>query len=144
MAEIEIRCGLVEQQQAGAMRRFPACELNQHPGEMGALLLAPRQCGDDALGPEAPAGATQGPPYAYFPTSSCNLVHLYLGYQINPDALASFSVENLFNQQYSRYLDVSPNPNHGLNSTPLPFFSPGITIKGALTVRFSDLTLFGG
>ena len=39
---------------------------------------------------------------------------------------------------------VSPNPNHGLNSTPLPFFSPGITIKGALTVRFSDLTLFGG
>lgn len=95
-------------------------------------------------GPEAPAGATQGPPYAYFPTSSFNLVHLYLGYQINPDALASFSVENLFNEQYSRYLDVSPNPNHGLNSTPLPFFSPGITIKGALTVRFSDQTLFGG
>ena len=27
------------------------------------------------------------------------------------------------------------------NSTPLPFFSPGITIKGALTVSFSDLTL---
>jgi outer membrane receptor protein involved in Fe transport len=71
-------------------------------------------------------------------------VHLYLGYQINPDALASFSVENLFNEQYSRYLDVSPNPNHGQNSTPLPFFSPGITIKGALTVRFSDQTLFGG
>ena len=53
-------------------------------------------------------------------------------------------MENLFNQQYSRYLDVSPNPNHGQNSTPLPFFSPGITIKGALTVRFSDQTLFGG
>jgi hypothetical protein len=34
--------------------------------------------------------------------------------------------------------------DHGLNSTPHPFFSPGITIKGALTVRFSDLTLFGG
>jgi hypothetical protein len=42
MPEIEIRCGLVEQQQAGAMRRFPARELNQHPGEMRALLLAPR------------------------------------------------------------------------------------------------------
>ncbi|HZD61577.1 MAG TPA: hypothetical protein VE200_02155 [Xanthobacteraceae bacterium] len=71
-------------------------------------------------------------------------MHLYLGYQINPDALASFSVENLFNQQYLRYLDVSPNPNHGQNSTPLPFFSPRITIKGALTMRFSDLTRFGG
>ena len=69
------------------------------------------------------------------------LVHLYLGYQINPDALAAFAVENLFNQQYSRYLDVAPSPGHGVNSTPLPFFSPGITIKGALTVRFSDLTL---
>jgi hypothetical protein len=67
-----------------------------------------------------------------------------IGSQINPDALASFSVENLFNQQYSRYLDVAPSPGHGLNSTPLPFFSPGITVKGALTVRFSDLTLFGG
>jgi outer membrane receptor protein involved in Fe transport len=58
-----------------------------------------------------------------------------------PDALASLSVENLLNQQYSRYLDVSPNPLHGLNSTPLPFFSAGITIKGSLRVRFSDVTL---
>ena len=67
-----------------------------------------------------------------------------IGYQTNPDALASFSVENLFNQQYSRYLDVAPSPGHGVNSTPLPLFSPGITVKGALTVRFSDLTHFGG
>jgi hypothetical protein len=42
MAKIEIRRGLVEQKQARTMRRFPACELNQHPGEMRALLLAPR------------------------------------------------------------------------------------------------------
>jgi outer membrane receptor protein involved in Fe transport len=56
----------------------------------------------------------------------------------------AFSVENLFNNQYSRYLNVSSNPAHGANSTPFPFFSPGITIKGALTVRFSDLMLFGG
>jgi hypothetical protein len=39
---------------------------------------------------------------------------------------------------------VAPNPIHALNSRPLPFFSPGITIKGALTVRFSAQTLFGG
>jgi hemoglobin/transferrin/lactoferrin receptor protein len=106
--------------------------------------VAAKDPNDIPPGPEAPPGATQGPPYAYFPTSAFNLVHLYLGYQINPDALASFSVENLFNQQYSRYLDVSPNPAHGANSTPLPFFSPGITIKGALTVRFSDVMLRGG
>jgi hemoglobin/transferrin/lactoferrin receptor protein len=106
--------------------------------------VAAKLAGDIPPVPEAPAGATQGPPYAYFPTSSFNLVNLYLGYQINPDALASFSVENMFNQQYSRYLDVAPSPGHGVNSAPLPFYSPGITIKGALTVRFSDLTLFGG
>jgi hypothetical protein len=55
--------------------------------------VAAKLGGDIPAGPEAPAGATQGPLYAYFPTSSFNLVHLYLGYQINPDALASFSVE---------------------------------------------------
>jgi hypothetical protein len=54
-----------------------------------------------------------------------------IGYQTNPDALASFSVENLFNQQYSRYLDVAPSPGYGLDSTPLPLFSLGITVKGA-------------
>jgi hypothetical protein len=36
------------------------------------------------------------------------------------------------------------SPGHGVTSTPLPFFSPGITIKGALTVRFSDVTFDGG
>jgi hypothetical protein len=52
--------------------------------------VAAKNASDIPPGPEAAAGATQGPPYAYFPTSSFNLVHLYLGYQINPDALASF------------------------------------------------------
>jgi hemoglobin/transferrin/lactoferrin receptor protein len=106
--------------------------------------VAAKNPNDIPPGPEAPVGATQGPPYAYFPARSFNLVNVYLGYQVNPDTLASLSVENLLNQQYSRYLDVSPSPNHGLNSTPLPFFSPGITIKGSLTVRFSDVTLKGG
>jgi hemoglobin/transferrin/lactoferrin receptor protein len=106
--------------------------------------VAAKNPNDIPPGPEAPAGAKQGPPYAYFPTAAFNLVHLYMGYQINPDALMSFSVENLFNEQYSRYLDVYPNPLHGANSTPLPFFSPGITIKGALNVRFTDQMLFGG
>jgi hypothetical protein len=55
----------------------------------------------------------------------------YLGYQVNPDASASLSVENLFNTPYSRYPDVAPSAGHGANSTPLPSFGAGITIKGA-------------
>src|SRR5919108_3412938 len=54
--------------------------------------VAGKNSNDIPPGPEAPAGATQGPPWAYFPTASFNLVNLYLGYQINPDALASLSV----------------------------------------------------
>jgi hemoglobin/transferrin/lactoferrin receptor protein len=95
-------------------------------------------------GAEAAAGATSGPPYAYYPTSAFNLVSLYAGYQIDPDRLASLSVENLLNSQYARYLNVTPSPDHGINSTPLPFYSQGITIKGSLTVRFSDQTLKKG
>ena len=52
--------------------------------------------------------------------------------------------KNLLNEQHSRYLRVAPSPGYGVNSTPRPFFSPGLTVKGALTVRFSDLVLFGG
>jgi hemoglobin/transferrin/lactoferrin receptor protein len=106
--------------------------------------VANKNPADIPPGAEAPAGAKSGPPFAYFPTSAFNLVDLYVGYQINPDALASFQVENLFDVQYSRYLNVAPSPGRGPNSTPLPFFSPGITIKGALTVRFTDWMLFGG
>ena len=73
-----------------------------------------------------------------------NLVSLYAGYQIDPDRLASLSVENLLNSQYARYLNVTPSPDHGINSTPLWFYSPGITVKGSLTVRFSDQTLKKG
>ena len=49
-----------------------------------------------------------GPPYFYYPTSSFNLINIYAGYQINPDTLASLSVDNLLNQQYAPYLNVSP------------------------------------
>jgi hemoglobin/transferrin/lactoferrin receptor protein len=95
-------------------------------------------------GAEAPTGAVTGPPYFYYPTSSFNLINIYAGYQINPDTLASLSVDNLLNQQYAPYLNVSPSPLRGVNSTPLPFFSPGLTVKGSLTVKFSDVTLRKG
>lgn len=90
--------------------------------------------GDIPVGPEGPGSL------AFYPTSSYNLVNLYVGYLINPDTLASLSVENLLNEQYSPYLNVSPSPFHGPASTPLPIYNPGITVKGALKIRFADGT----
>lgn len=55
-------------------------------------------------------------------TKAFNLVKLYIGYEPTPDILASFTVDNLLNEQYMRYLDYLP--------------SPGITYKGSLRVRF--------
>ena len=39
-----------------------------------------------------------------------------------PDILDGFTVDNLLNEQYSRYLDYLP--------------SPGVSVKGSLKIRF--------
>lgn len=70
------------------------------------------------------------------PTDAYNLVNVYAGYQINPDVLASFTVENLFNEQYSRYLTYYPGPT--TNAPPVAFPQPGITFKGSLQIRFGE------
>jgi hemoglobin/transferrin/lactoferrin receptor protein len=75
------------------------------------------------------------------PTGSYNLVNLYAGYQPNPDILASFTIENLLNEQYSRYMTYFPNASG--TGFPNAFPQAGITFKGALKVRFSD-DLFKG
>ena len=49
MAQVEARGRLVEQQHPRAVRRLSASKLNQHAGEMRALLLASRQRGDHAV-----------------------------------------------------------------------------------------------
>ena len=48
VAQVETGGRLVEQQHAGAMLRLATGELDQHAGQMRALLLAARQRGDDA------------------------------------------------------------------------------------------------
>ncbi|WP_188582297.1 TonB-dependent hemoglobin/transferrin/lactoferrin family receptor [Azorhizobium oxalatiphilum] len=58
----------------------------------------------------------------YEPTSSFNLVSLYLGYQPSENVLTSLSVENLLNEQYTQYQQFLP--------------SAGLTVRGALTIRF--------
>ena len=48
--------------------------------------------------------------------------------------LASLSVENLLNEQYTRHMTVFPNE---LTRTITGFPQPGITVKGSLRVRFA-------
>lgn len=72
----------------------------------------------------------------FIPSRSYNLVNFYLGYQINPNALASFSVENLLDEQYSPYMAVWANDFGPFGPEIIPFFNPGITFKASLKVRF--------
>jgi hemoglobin/transferrin/lactoferrin receptor protein len=72
-----------------------------------------------------PAGAIQ--------TSAYNLVNLYAGYQINPDIVAAVAVENLLDKYYFSYLDAQ--------TARVP--ARGLTVKGSLRIRFSDLTIKG-
>jgi hemoglobin/transferrin/lactoferrin receptor protein len=80
---------------------------------------------------------TSGSP-AFLPTPAYSLVNVYAGYQFNPDVLATFAIENLFDEQYAPY--TSEYPISGPPGTPssLGIPGPGITIKAALKVRFGD------
>jgi hemoglobin/transferrin/lactoferrin receptor protein len=79
---------------------------------------------------EIPAGSL------FAPTGSFNLINLYLGYQISPNALAAFSIENLLDEQYSRYMSVWANDFGVTGPVNVPFPEPGITLKASLKVRF--------
>jgi hemoglobin/transferrin/lactoferrin receptor protein len=77
------------------------------------------------------------PPTPVFPaTESYNVVNLYAGYQPNPGVLASLSIENLFNEQYARYMTAYPSPTG--TGTPIAFPQPGLTVKGSLKVQFGQ------
>jgi hemoglobin/transferrin/lactoferrin receptor protein len=80
--------------------------------------------------------ADEIPSSSYPPTDAYNLVNLYVGYQPNPDVLASFSVENLLNEDYARYLTYYPNPSGTGN--PIAFPQPGIVFKAGLKIRFGE------
>jgi len=76
---------------------------------------------------EIPTGNTTPPTGAYA------IVNLYASYQANEDVLAEFSIDNLFDKYYERYLDVTTR-----GATVLASPSPGITFKGGLKVRFGE------
>jgi hemoglobin/transferrin/lactoferrin receptor protein len=72
------------------------------------------------------------------PTGGFNVVNLYLDYRPNEDTILGFGIDNLFNEFYTRYLDVrtlSVGPPPALQ---IPTPGPGITFKGSLKVRFGD------
>jgi hemoglobin/transferrin/lactoferrin receptor protein len=73
----------------------------------------------------------------FLPTSAYNLVNLYVGYQPTPDVLASFSIDNLFNQYYVQYMNAEgQNPPGSQSPPPYVFPGSGITFKGGLKLRF--------
>jgi hemoglobin/transferrin/lactoferrin receptor protein len=57
---------------------------------------------------------------------SYNLVSLYAGYQVTPEVLAAFSVDNLLNENYTKYMCCSTQAGYVVPN-------PGITFKGSLT-----------
>jgi hemoglobin/transferrin/lactoferrin receptor protein len=70
-------------------------------------------------------------------TQSYDLVNLYATYQQNPDVLWTASIENVFDQYYSVYTTYFPNPSGG-SAPPIALPGPGLTVKGALKLRFGD------
>lgn len=67
-------------------------------------------------------------------TGSYNLINLYLGYAPDVNTLLSFTVDNLLDEQYARYLDVIPVGGVGN----IEFPSPGRTFKISYRRRFAN------
>jgi outer membrane receptor protein involved in Fe transport len=59
---------------------------------------------------------------------SYNLVSLYASYQMTPDVLAAFWVENLPNENYTSYMCCSTQAGYVVPN-------PGITFKGSPTIH---------
>ena len=74
---------------------------------------------------QIPLDTNQSPPTLAYPTSgSYNLVKLYMGYQYSKDVLASLTVDNLLDANYTPYMTDLPNP--------------GISVMASLQVKFGE------
>ncbi|HVQ11993.1 MAG TPA: TonB-dependent receptor, partial [Vicinamibacterales bacterium] len=72
------------------------------------------------------------------PTGGFNVVNLYLDYRPSEDTILAFGIDNLFNEFYTRYLDVRTLSVGPPPAFQIPSPGPGITFKGSLKVRFGD------
>jgi hemoglobin/transferrin/lactoferrin receptor protein len=85
---------------------------------------------------EIPLTTGSTPVPVFPPTASYNLVNLYASYDFNPDVMAGLAIENVLNQQYAPYMTAFPNPTG--SGQPIAMPAAGITVKGALRVRFGE------
>lgn len=77
---------------------------------------------------EIPPGTT-----AILPTSAYNVVDFYASFAPSADVLWEFGIDNLFNKNYARYLDMTTTSAAVSRS-----LSPGLTVKGGLRVFFGE------
>ena len=77
---------------------------------------------------EIPPGTT-----AILPTSAYNLVDFYASFAPNPDVLWEFAVDNIFDKNYARYLDMTT-----VGATAIRSLSPGRTVKAGIRVLFGE------
>lgn len=71
------------------------------------------------------------------PTEAYTLVNYYMAYQPSEDVTLSFGIDNLFDQYYAKYLDVT-TLGTATGSATLNSPSPGRTYKIGFKVRFGD------
>lgn len=81
---------------------------------------------------------TSSPPFgpAVPPTDAYTLINYHLAYTPHEDLTLMFGVDNLLDEYYTRYLDVTTGGPTG--QTILAVASPGRTYKVGLKVRFGD------
>ena len=82
-------------------------------------------------------GATTDVPAGYLPSTSYELVNLYLTYQATKDILLTASVDNLLNQYYRPYA-IPGSSTDGTTQNDVLFSSPGpgTVYKAGLKVHF--------
>jgi hemoglobin/transferrin/lactoferrin receptor protein len=91
-----------------------------------------------SVAPKDPADVPEGS----LGSASYNIVNLNVGYRFNEDMAFNATVENLFDEWYAPYGNYTTtaryHTNSSMRSVTVPVPNPGITFKGALTVRFGD------
>ena len=68
-----------------------------------------------------PIAADGGGP---LPSAGYGLVDFFAPYAYNDRVSANFGVNNLLNREYTRLLNIEPNP--------------GLTVKGGITIKFAE------
>jgi hemoglobin/transferrin/lactoferrin receptor protein len=86
------------------------------------------------------AAANLNVPAGYLPSTSYDLINLFLTYEPVKDVMLGFTVDNLLNEYYRPFaIPVSANDGSAQNDILWAAPPPGTVYKGSLRVRFSAL-----